>query len=140
MGLKHTDAVVIVYDEAGKAVSLAVNKAVAGGFPASGKAVRLTEFQGTGQHERPEIGPGGVLVKTEDADGDGANLVMAAGKELTIGRINAHHVSLCGMSDNLGDGPREHPGVEAEDGLLTAGFQNDFIHWLRFFPDAFPLQ
>ena len=92
--LENADAVVIVYYESGKAVTLSVYQTVAGGGGAAGKAIRFTEFKGPGEHDCPEIGPGRVLVKADDADGDGDNLVMAAGKELTIGRINSHHISL----------------------------------------------
>ena len=139
MGLEDTDAVIIVYNEAGKAVAFAVNQAVASCGRTPGKAVCLTKPEGTREHYSPEICTGWVIVKTEDADSDGANLIVAAGEELAVGRINAHHIPFSGVADYLGYGPGEYPGVETEDGFLPAGFQNDLIHCFPLFQDRVPL-
>ena len=46
MGLHHANAVVVIYDEAGQAVALAVNKAVAVGHAFAGDATGRTHRQG----------------------------------------------------------------------------------------------
>ena len=135
MGLEHADAVVVVNDEARKTVSLAMHQAVAVGGLGVRKAVGFAELVGSGEHAQPEIGLRGVLVKAEDAYGNGANLVMTAGKQFAIGRIYTYQVSFGRMSHNLGNSPGEHPGVETQQGFLPAGLEYYLIHCLDIFQD-----
>ena len=130
MGLQHTHAVIVVNDEARQAVPFPVYQAVAGGCGRCRQPAGLPERIGAGEHAQPEIRLGGIFVKAEHPDSDGAYLVMAAAEHAAVGGAHAHEVSLGGMAHDLGDGPGEDPGMETQEGLLPAGFQDDFIHCL----------
>ena len=78
MGLEHAYAVIIVYDEAGKPVTLPMHQPVAGGSGRCGQGAGFAQLVGAGEHAEPVVGPGGVFVKAEHPHGDGANLVVAA--------------------------------------------------------------
>ena len=130
MGLQHADAVVIVNDQARQAVTLTMHQTVAGGSGRCSQTASFPQRVGAGQHPQPEIRLRGVLVEAEDTHGNGANLVMAAAEHATVRGADAHEVSLGGMALDLGDGPGEYPGMETQEGLLPAGFQDDFIHCL----------
>ena len=121
MGLKDAHAVVIVDDQAGKAVAFAVDESVASGRCRPVQAAGNARLESPAHHLLPEIGCGGILVETQDPDRDGADLVMARGQVLAIGGINTHQVTLGRLARNLGDSPGEDPGMEPENGILAAG-------------------
>ena len=128
MGLEDTHAVVIVDDQAGQAVTLAVDEAVAVGRGRSVEPARHPNLESPPDHLLPEIRRRGVFVEAEDADGDRADLVMAGGEVFTLGGIDAHQVALGGIARDPGDGPGEDPGMEPEDGILAARTEKDFFH------------
>ena len=128
MGLEHAYAVIIVYDETGKAVALPMHQPVASGNGRCGQGAGFAQLVGAGEHAEPVVGPGGVFVKTEHPHGDGANLVVAAAQEPTVGRTDAYEVAFCRMAHNLGHGAGKHPGMIAEEGFFPPVFQDNFIH------------
>ncbi len=130
VGLQHANAVVIVNDEPRQAVSLPVYQAVASGDGRCCQTARFPEGVGPGEHAQPEVRLRGIFIKAEHPHSDGANLVMAAAQHAAVGGAHAHEISLGGMAHDLGDSPGEYPGVKTQEGLLPAGFQDDFIHCL----------
>ena len=118
MGLEDTDALVVVDDEPGKGIPFAVDEAVAVRIRRFGKAGGFPHGIGPRQHHIPEIRTEDLRLETQDADRDRADLVMAGGQELPVGRIDGDHVPFGGIAHDLGDGAGEDPGVETEQGLL----------------------
>ena len=128
MGLQHTDAVIMVDNQPGKAVAFTVDKPVAVGRGGSVQAARHPHLESTADHLLPEVRSERILIETEDADRDGADLVMARGKILSIRRMDTEQVSFGGSTLDFGNSPGKHPGMEPEDGILAVGTEYDFIH------------
>ena len=134
MGLQHADTVVIVDDQAGQPVALAVDETVARGactVPAV-QADGAPDLKGPAEHYLVEIRCQGGLVEAEDTDSDGTYLIMPAAEEASVRGMDRHDVALGGMSGHLRNGTGKHPRMETQEGILPTFLQYDLDHWIRF--------
>ena len=128
MGLQHADAVVIIDDESGQVVALAVHQPVASGRPAADQPHDLAGMEGGADAVRPERRLQRGVVIAEDADGDGTDLIVAIGEKTPVGGENPDDIALGGRTDDLRDSPGEDPGMETHQRGLTPLPEVDFVH------------
>ena len=120
MGLHDADSVVIVYDEARKAVALAVDQTVAIGGLGIGQTGGDTHAEGAPDHIPPEVGRKDILsCEAQHADSDRAYLIVSMGQKITALREHPHDVTLHRGADNLCDGTGEHPRMESQKRVLS---------------------
>ena len=134
MRLENAYAVIIVYYQAGQAVTFAMYQAIAVGEGGISQADRLAGPERCRKSFFPEGRSGGIPSERKDTHRDGTYLPVAGGKILSFRGINGHKIPFSGISDHLGNSPGENPGMEAADGFVTSSFQIYLFHSFPIFP------
>ena len=128
VGLHDGRLAIDVNDQSRQQVALAVHQAVGVVLRIVGQADGQPHLQGGSEATAPERLVDGFVTKGEHPHGDGTHLIVTDSDEIAMTVDDTHHFAFADALVGLLDGPREHPGMEAEQTLLLASFKIDLSH------------